>query len=144
MLRRSFLGCAAGAALAQAPPPAAKVISSASLATLPGTFVEKLRAVARAGIQSVELLGDEHTRWSDAELERAKRTLRAYDLTVDTVAAASDWQATMNVVRKLNASMVLMRGASADALRRSGDLAGRADVTVLVESLRVAKDLNHP
>lgn len=108
---------------------------------LPGRFEAKLAAVARAGIQSVELLDAEHTRWTEAEADHARRLLRAYNLTVDTIAAAADWQSTVALARKLEAPMVLVTPASGT---RMGDLAVRAGLTVLHRSLDVVKQLDHP
>ena len=51
----------AGAALARpqsSAPPKAKITSSVMLWTLKGSFEEKLEIAARAGLQSVELVGE--------------------------------------------------------------------------------------
>src|SRR5689334_2674062 len=70
MQRREFLKF--GAAVAAAPAlgsaqtgaaPKAKMTSSVMLWTLKGTFDEKLEAAARAGMQSVELVG-EYAGWN--------------------------------------------------------------------------------
>jgi sugar phosphate isomerase/epimerase len=130
MLRRAFVGCAATALRAQAPPPSSKIVSSAVLRWLPGTLEEKLAAVARAGIQAVEL--------SD-ELP-ARRLLRSYNLTVSAISSTP-----AELTRKLDvAPMVFLETSRADECRRAGDVAGRAGVTLLVDGLRLVKDAAHP
>ena len=116
MERRRFLAAAAtGAGWAQAPPPAAaKVISSVMLWTLPGSFEDKLAAVSRAGIQSVELL-DEHARWTAADIEQARRKLRSFNLHVDLISAApvspldmAEVARHLSTARRLGASLALL------------------------------------
>ena len=83
----------AGAALARpqsSPPPKAKITSSVMLWTLKGGFEEKLEAVARAGLQSVELIG-EYAQWSDADIARVKKTARSFGLGMDTLLGSPDW-----------------------------------------------------
>lgn len=63
MDRRTFLAAtpSPGGSSQQAPPPApkkAKVTSSVMLWTLKGTFEEKMEAAAKAGLQSVEFVGE--------------------------------------------------------------------------------------
>ena len=64
MDRRTFLAATPSAMMLaqQAPPPAApkkaKVTSSVMLWTLKGTFEEKMEAAAKAGLQSVEFVGE--------------------------------------------------------------------------------------
>ena len=102
MERRTFLnsatGLAAAAALsAQIPPPQqppvkkAKITSSVMLWTLKGTFEEKLKIAATAGIQSVELV-DEHIKWSDTDIANYKKMARSYGLTMDTIIATPSWK----------------------------------------------------
>jgi len=83
----------AGAALARpqsSAPPKAKITSSVMLWTLKGSFEEKLETAARAGLQSVELIG-EYAQWSDADIARVKKTARAFGLGMDTLLASPDW-----------------------------------------------------
>jgi len=83
----------AGAALARpqsSAPPKAKITSSVMLWTLKGSFEEKLEMAARAGLQSVELVG-EYAEWSDADIARVKKTARAFGLGMDTLIASPDW-----------------------------------------------------
>jgi sugar phosphate isomerase/epimerase len=135
--RRSFLASAA-AAYAQAPPPAAKIISSVVLSMLPGSLEEKLWAVARAGIQSVELLGE-------FESERIRPLLRSYTLTVDTITALPDWSSTLAAASKLDAARVLLpANTDVERLRRLGDQAAKADLTLLVEKVELVKSAGHP
>ena len=99
--RRAFLalGAALGAATAaraQAPPAAmpapakAKITSAVMLWPLEGTFEDKVRAAAEAGLQSVGL-ADEYTRWDAAGLLRAKRFIESFGMSVETVGANPNW-----------------------------------------------------
>jgi hydroxypyruvate isomerase len=92
--RREFIGAAAGAAfgLRAAPqePAKAAITSSLMLWTIKGSFEEKLEIAARAGIQSVQLVG-EHTPWTDADITRVKKQLRSFRLTIDALSAVPNW-----------------------------------------------------
>lgn len=78
----------------QVPPPKkADITSSVMLWTLRGSFRQKLEIAARAGIQSVELVG-EHTGWSDAEIRDARNAARSFRLGMDTISAMPDWGRT--------------------------------------------------
>lgn len=97
MERRAILktGAAlvAGAAVAKpqsSAPPKAKITSSVMLWTLKGSFEEKLETAARAGMQSVELVG-EYAQWSDADIARVKKTAGSFGLGMDTLIASPDW-----------------------------------------------------
>jgi hydroxypyruvate isomerase len=74
----------------QAPPPKASITSSVMLWTLKGSFEEKLEIAAKAGIQSVELVG-EHSEWSPEDIERVKRRLRSMRLSMDTISSTPFW-----------------------------------------------------
>src|SRR5580658_331276 len=79
-LLKTGVALAAGAALARpqsSAPPKAKITSSVMLWTLKGSFDEKLETAARAGMQSVELIG-EYAQWSDADIARVKKTARSF------------------------------------------------------------------
>jgi len=83
----------AGAALAKpqsSAPPKAKIASSVMLWTLKGSFEEKLETAARAGLQSVELIG-EYAQWSDADIARVKKTAGSFGLGIDTLLGSPDW-----------------------------------------------------
>jgi hydroxypyruvate isomerase len=83
----------AGAALARpqsSAPPKAKITSSVMLWTLKGSFEEKLETAARAGLQSVELIG-EYAQWSDADVARVKKTASSFGLGMDTLICSPDW-----------------------------------------------------
>jgi hydroxypyruvate isomerase len=83
----------AGAALARpqsSAPPKAKISSSVMLWTLKGSFEEKLETAARAGLQSVEWIG-EYAQWSDAEIARVKKTAGSFGLGMDTLLSSPDW-----------------------------------------------------
>jgi hydroxypyruvate isomerase len=98
MNRRMFAqtaAAAAGAAYAQAPPatPAPKkaaITSSVMLWTLKGSFEEKVEMAAKAGIQSVELVG-EHSNWTDADIERIKKHCRSFRVGMDTISSTPNW-----------------------------------------------------
>lgn len=90
MDRRLFL--ATGAALAQQPPAPkkAKVTSSVMLWTLKGTFEEKMEAAAKAGIQSVQFVG-EHIGWDDARIRTVKSLTKSLRLSIDTLGVMPTW-----------------------------------------------------
>ena len=96
MQRREILktgaALAAGAVLRaqSSAPPKAKITSSVMLWTLKGAFEEKLEIAARAGLQSVELIG-EYAQWSDADIARIKKVARSFGLGMDTLLASPDW-----------------------------------------------------
>jgi hydroxypyruvate isomerase len=71
-------------------PPKAKIASSVMLWTLKGSFEEKLETAARAGLQSVELIG-EYAQWSDADIARVKKTAGSFGLGIDTLLGSPDW-----------------------------------------------------
>jgi len=92
MTRRNLLaGASAGAMFSQPPPLKASVTSSVMLWTLKGSFEEKLEIAARAGLQSVELVG-EHVSWTDADIARVKKLARSLRLGIDTISAMPDWK----------------------------------------------------
>ena len=91
--RRAFLGASAAVTAASAqtpPPPKADITSSVMLWTLEGSFEQKLETAARAGLQSVELVG-EHYEWSDADIRRARRQARSFRLGMDALSAVPRW-----------------------------------------------------
>ena len=98
MQRRELLKAGAllagSAALARpqsTPAPKARITSSVMLWTLQGSFEEKLEIAARAGIQSVELIG-EYASWSDADIARVKKTAQSFGLGMDALLGSPDWQ----------------------------------------------------
>jgi len=80
-----------GAAALSAQTKKAKVTSSVMLWTLKGSFEEKLLIVAKAGLQSVELVA-EHILWTDAEVARMKKAAASFGLGMDTIIATPDWK----------------------------------------------------
>jgi len=70
--------------------PKARITSSVMLWTLKGSFEEKLEIAARAGLQSVELIG-EYAAWTDADIARVKKTARSFGLGMDTLLGSPDW-----------------------------------------------------
>lgn len=179
MYRREFLTIGAGLASASAGiaaaqttstplPPKAKITSSVMLWTLKGSFEEKLEIAARAGLQSVELVG-EYAAWPDTEVARVKKLLRSFVLGADTLIATPDWNKRpvsmvdpaqrenfLNDVRnaivyaqKLEISQIILMSGNAipgrtheeqyasllEGVKRAGDLAVKANVTMIVEPL---------
>lgn len=179
MYRREFLTIGAGLASASAGiaaaqttstplPPKAKITSSVMLWTLKGSFEEKLETAARAGLQSVELVG-EYAAWPDTEVARVKKLLRSFVLGADTLIATPDWNKRpvsmvdpaqrenfLNDVRnaivyaqKLEISQIILMSGNAipgrtheeqyasllEGVKRAGDLAVKANVTMIVEPL---------
>lgn len=59
--------------------------------TLKGTFEEKLEIAARAGLQSVELVG-EFRGWSDADVSRVKKLARSLRMGMDTISSTPNWK----------------------------------------------------
>ena len=106
LTRRSFLETAAigvtgaRATLAQqpagapgagtAPPKKARVTSSVMLWTLTGSVEQKFAKVARAGMQSMELV-KEHIAWSDENSKRYHDLAQSYNLGIDALVANYDW-----------------------------------------------------
>jgi len=91
MERRLFLAATSAIASAQVgPPKKAKVTSSVMLWTLKGTFEERMEAAARAGLQSVEFVG-EHYDWTDADIDRVKKLARSLKLGIDTLSSVPKW-----------------------------------------------------
>jgi hydroxypyruvate isomerase len=102
MDRRTFLAAPAAMTLAAqqpaAPPKQAKVTSSVMLWTLKGSFEEKMETAAKAGLQSVELVG-EHYEWTDADIARVKKLARSLKLGMDTLSSVPRWgQQKLNMV----------------------------------------------
>ncbi len=96
MNRRAFLagGAAtltAGAAVQSQEPKQARITSSVMLWTIQGTLAQKLEVAARAGLQSVELVG-EHVKWSDAEIADVKKLVRSFRLGIDTLSSVPNWR----------------------------------------------------
>jgi len=82
-------GAALGKPQATAPPKA-RITSSVMLWTLKGSFEEKLETAARAGLQSVELVG-EYASWTDADIARVLKTARSFGLGMDALLGSPDW-----------------------------------------------------
>jgi hydroxypyruvate isomerase len=160
----------------QVPPPAkARITSSVMLWTLEGSFEDKVEIAARAGIQSVELVG-EHENWSDADIARIRRLLRSFRMGVDTISSTPDWkrkpismvdpaqrenllkevERQLTFARKLEVPLALLMTGDAiagrphaeqwaslvEGAKRCGDLAAKAEVTLIVEPLNTRID--HP
>lgn len=58
--------------------------------TLKGTFEQKLEIAAKAGCESVELVG-EHLEWSDADVKAKLATAKSLKLGMDTISAMPNW-----------------------------------------------------
>jgi hydroxypyruvate isomerase len=93
MTRRSFVEIAtASVVFAQAPAPVkkAKITSSVMLWTLKGSFEEKVQIAAKAGMQSVELVG-EHAEWTDDQFQQNRKLVQSFHMGVDTLIGTPDW-----------------------------------------------------
>src|ERR1051325_4541140 len=75
----------------QPSPRKAKITTSVMLWTLKGSFEEKLETAARAGVQSVEMVG-EYDAWADTEMARVKKLVRSFRIGMDVLIATPDWQ----------------------------------------------------
>jgi hydroxypyruvate isomerase len=159
---------------AQAPPRKAAITSSVMLWTLKGSFEEKLEIASKAGMQSVELVG-EHSNWTDADIARIKKITRSLRLGMDTLSAMPAWKAqgismvdqsgrdrmlaeaakNIEYARKLEIPMLLLMSGDAiagrsyqdqwasmvEGAKRCGDLAEKANVTLIIEPLNTK--VNH-
>ena len=172
MLRREFVAGLGASALASAqtppPPPRPKITSSVMLWTLKGSFEEKVEATARAGLQSVELVG-EHANWTDADIARVTKLRRSFQLGMDTIIATPDWakrpvsmvdpaqrdnfladvRAAIVFAQKLEVPQIILMSGNAipgrtheeqyasllEGTKRAGELAAKANVTLIVEPL---------
>jgi hydroxypyruvate isomerase len=164
---------AAASALAQTPT-AAPNTSSVMLWTLKGSFEEKAEAAAKAGIQSVELVG-EHYEWTSADIDRVKKLTRSLKLGIDTISSTPFWgrmpismvdpaqrgnllkevQKNIDTAQRLEIPMLLLMSGNAipsktyaeqwaslvEGTKRCGDLAAKANVTLIVEPLNTK--VNH-
>jgi hydroxypyruvate isomerase len=71
-------------------PKKAKITSSVMLWTLKGSFQDRVQIAAKAGMQSIELVG-EHANWSESETATMLKFVRSFNLTMDTIIATPDW-----------------------------------------------------
>lgn len=72
------------------PPKPAKIRSSVMLWTLKGSLEERVVIAAKAGMQSVELVG-EYADWSDSEMRAKKRFINSFGMSVDAILATPNW-----------------------------------------------------
>jgi len=154
--------------VATPPPPKAKITSSVMLWTLQGSFEEKVESAARAGLQSVELVG-EYAGWTDADIARVLKLCRSFRMGLDTLIATPDWnkrpvsmvdpaqrenfladvRTAIGFAKKLEIPQIILMSGNAipgksheeqyqsllEGTKRAGELAARADVTMIVEPL---------
>ena len=152
----------------------AAIKSSLMLWTLKGSVEEKMEAAARAGLQSVELVG-EHYEWTVADIDRIKKLARSFKLGIDTISSTPFWkkmpismvdpaqrenllkevQKNIDTARKLEVPMLLLMSGDeiaskpraeqwaslVEGAKRCGDLATKAEVTLIVEPLNTK--VNH-
>lgn len=90
MINRRELVTAGAAFVASAGQAAPSFKVSVMLWTLKGTFEEKLQIAARAGCESVELVG-EHLPWSAGDMTRMKQLAASLKLGMDTISAMPNW-----------------------------------------------------
>ena len=168
MMRRAFLQSSAAALAQTAATPKARITSSVMLWTLKGSFEEKVEAAARAGLQSVEMVG-EYTGWSDADIARVKKHCASFKLGMDTLIATPDWgkrpvsmvdpaqrenfladvKRAITYAQKLDVPQIILMSGNTipgrtheeqyasllEGTKRAGDLAAKANVTLIVEPL---------
>jgi hydroxypyruvate isomerase len=89
MHRRVFVQSMAAPLVPQAEPAAVK--SSVMLWTLKGSFEDKLQIAAKAGLQSVELVG-EFSNWTDTDIARVKKLARSLNIGMDTISSTPNWK----------------------------------------------------
>ena len=172
--RELIVGAAAATASLAQTPVSAPNTSSVMLWTLKGSFEEKLEAAAKAGIQSVELVG-EHAEWTNADIDRVKKLTRSLKLGIDTISSTPFWgrmpismvdpaqrdnllkevQKNIDAAQRLEIPMLLLMSGNAipsksyaeqwtslvESTKRCGDLAAKANVTLIVEPLNTK--VNH-
>jgi len=166
--RRAFLALlASGTALAQLPPavmppPAkAKITSSVMLWTLSGTFEERVRTAADAGMQTVELQ-DEYSNWDDAQLKRAKRLVGSFGMNIQTLSATPNWQTrpvslvdtahregffsdlrkALSIARRLETPYLLLTSGNAlSATSREEQYANLLEISKQASALAAAADI---
>jgi hydroxypyruvate isomerase len=168
MHRRTFLQTSAAALAQTGVPPKAKITSSVMLWTLKGSFDEKVEAAARAGLQSVELVG-EYVGWTDADIARIKKKCASLGVGIDTLIATPDWgkrpvsmvdpaqreafladcRQAIGYAQKLGIPQIILMSGNAirgrthdqqyasllEGCKRAGDLAAKANLTMIVEPL---------
>ena len=144
------------------PPPAkAKITSSVMLWTLSGTFEERVRTAADAGIQTVELQ-DEYSTWDDAQLKRAKRLVGSFGMNIQTISATPNWPSrpvalvntahrenvlsdlrkALSVARKLETPYVLLvSGNELSGISREEQYANLLEVSKQAAALAAAADV---
>lgn len=170
MTRRELVAASLQAPLV-APPKKAKITSSVMLWCLKGTPEERLEIVARAGIQSVELVG-EHLTMDVAAFQKRARSLR---LGIDTISSTPNWgrqklnmvdpglrpallqevESNLKIAQRMEVPLALLMSGNAiagksfeeqfastvEGAKRCGDLAAKYGVTLIVEPLNTK--VNH-
>jgi len=170
MTRRELVAASLQAPLV-APPKKSKITSSVMLWCLKGTLEERLEIVARAGIQSVELVGEHLTMDIPAFQQRA-RSLR---LGIDTISSTPNWnkqklnmvdpalrpallqevESNLKIAQRMEVPLALLMSGNAiagksfeeqfasmvEGAKRCGDLAAKYGVTLIVEPLNTK--VNH-
>ncbi len=170
MTRRELVAVSLQAPLA-APPKKAKITSSVMLWCLKGTPEERLEIAARAGIQSVELVG-EHLTMDLATFQKRARSLR---LGIDTISSTPNWgkqklnmvdpglrqallsevESNLKIAQRMEVPLALLMSGNAiagksfeeqfasmvEGAKRCGDLAAKYGVTLIVEPLNTK--VNH-
>ena len=151
-------------------------------------FEQRLEKVAEAGYQAVELV-DEYKNWSAEEFRRVSLKVRSLNIVFDTIAQVksgvadpggrdaflSDLNTLLPIAEKLECPAIIVlsgnrvEGLSHDAqhqscvetLKRAGDIAGKRNVSVLLENIdpeenpkyyltsvaegfEIVREVNHP
>ncbi|MEZ5399096.1 MAG: TIM barrel protein [Bryobacteraceae bacterium] len=72
-------------------PPKAKITSSVMVWTLTGSFEDRVRTAARAGMQSLQFVR-EAAGWDEGEEKRNVAMIRSYRLEIDLISAVPEWR----------------------------------------------------
>jgi hydroxypyruvate isomerase len=171
MTRRELVAASLQAPVMMAPPKRAKITSSVMLWCLKGTPEERLEIAARAGLQSVELVGEHLTMDVAAFQKRAK----SLGLGIDTISSTPNWkpqklnmvepekrgallaevESNLKYAQRMGVPMALLMSGDAvegksfeeqfasmvEGAKRCGDLAAKYGVTLIVEPLNTK--VNH-
>jgi hydroxypyruvate isomerase len=170
MTRRELVAASLQAPLV-APPKKAKITSSVMLWCLKGTPEERLEIAARAGIQSVELVGEHLT----MDVEAFQKRARSLRLGIDTISSTPNWgkqklnmvdpalrpallqevESNLKIAQRMEVPLALLMSGNAipgksfeeqfaslvEGAKRCGDLAAKYGVTLIVEPLNTK--VNH-
>ncbi len=171
MTRRQLIAASMQVPVVMAPPKKAKITSSVMLWCLKGTMEERLEIAARAGLQSVELVGEHLT----MDVEAFQKRARSLGLGIDTISTTPNWkgqklnmveaskrpallaevESNLKYAQRMGVPLALLMSGDAvagktfeeqfaemvEGAKRCGDLAAKYGVTLIVEPLNTK--VNH-